>query len=120
VRHLRLERGEYVEAADLIAVAIEDKARYLKLRKASLVVLDELGTETADDKGYWQRTFNTLWNGWYAGCAKVIVTCNLSVEQFSTLYSERARDRLKERGRFLYIGGESLRRNPAKRQETDQ
>jgi hypothetical protein len=113
----QVEGGNFVEAPDLLAVAIEDKARYLRLRVSRYVVLDDLGTEIRDGKGLFQGVLNTLWNGWYAGCAKVITTCNLTAEEFRRPpekggYGERIYDRLRERGRWICIGGESRRRAP--------
>jgi hypothetical protein len=104
--------GEYVEAPDLLAIAIEDKPRYLRLRRARFAVLDDLGTEIQDAGGWWLKTFNTLFNGWYSGLSKVVITCNLTPEQFKGAYGERIVDRIRERGRWVDIGGESGRKRP--------
>lgn len=106
--------GQFVDAGDLLAIGIEDKARYLKLRQAKLVVVDDLGYEI-DDTGKWKRAFTSLLNGWYASCAKVIMTCNLRKDEFKTAYGERVVDRLRECGRWVTVGGESVR--PSLRQK---
>jgi hypothetical protein len=110
----REEGGLFVEADELLAIALEDKTRYLRLKRAKLVVLDDLGTEVRDEKGYWMRTFNSLFNTWYASKAKVAVTCNVSPAAFKKPageggYGARVADRIRERGRFYVIGGESCR-----------
>lgn len=103
------EGGVFVEASSILAIAIEDKKQYLRIKQARLVVLDDLGTEIPDEKGYWLKEFNTLMNAWYANEAKVVITCNLTVEQFKQRYGERVVDRIRECGRFVEIGGASVR-----------
>lgn len=109
------EGGMFVEADELLAIALEDKPRYLRLKRAHLVVLDDLGCELRDPKGYWIKTFTTLMNGWYSACARVLITCNVSSDFFKQRiedggYGERVADRIREHGRFVEIAGESVRR----------
>ncbi len=108
------EGGIYVQADELLPIAFEDKPRYLLLKRAPVVIVDDLGTEGPDDKGYWHRTFNTLVNAWYAGCRKVVFTCNMTKQQFKLPpdkggYGERVVDRIRECGRWISLGGESVR-----------
>lgn len=102
------EGGVFVKAKHLSHIAIEDKAMYLRLSRSKLVVLDELGLERADEKGYWLSTFVDLFDDWYANCAKVIITGNITREQFKA-YDERVYDRLREVGTWQKVAGESMR-----------
>jgi hypothetical protein len=108
----QFDGGEYVEAHELIAIKFEDRARYLRLRHAPVVVLDEIKNkpEQHDDKGHWLSIFDSLFNGWYASCARVIITCNLTAPQFKATVGDRAVDRIYERGDFFKVEGTSVRR----------
>ncbi len=120
--------GVYVEADELLAVKIEDPKRYLKLKHAPLVVIDELGTEIPDEKGYWLKTFGVLFNSWYASRARVVMTSNLVADSeadsekvpvgqrmvrkppgFRQLYGSKVWSRFEQRGKWFDIGGESVR-----------
>jgi hypothetical protein len=108
------ERGEYLEAHELLSIAFEDKARYLRIVHAPVIVLDEIkGVEDQlDAKGHWRRIFDPLFNHWYASCARVVITCNLTPEQFAAVIGERAFDRLQEKGvngGWFDVPGESVR-----------
>lgn len=105
----QLAGGVFVEAEDLLSIALENKALYLRVKRARVVVVDDLGAEIADPKGHWKKTFNALFNAWYSSLAVVVITTNLTVEQFRDKYGERVADRLRERGRFVEIGGTSVR-----------
>jgi DNA replication protein DnaC len=106
-----VDRGVFVVADELLAIAFEDKARLLELKRARAVVLDDLGREIIDDKGYWMRTFTSLMDAWYGSCAKVIITTNVEREPFLQQYDERALDRIRESGarQFVTLGGDSVR-----------
>lgn len=100
--------GIFVKAKHLSAIAIEDKALYLRLSRAPLIVLDELGLEHPDEKGFWLSTFIDLFDDWYSSCATVIITGNLTRTKFEA-YDERVFDRLREVGEWKNIGGASVR-----------
>lgn len=102
------DNGVFVKARHLGKIEIHDPSLLLRLSKARTVVLDELGCETPDN-GFWLSVFNDLFDDWYSNCAKVVITCNLSREDFRKRYGERVYDRLKESGEWCDIGGESVR-----------
>jgi hypothetical protein len=105
----QVEGGQYVESVDLIAVAIEDKPRWLNLRRAPLVVLDDVGTEGADSKGAYSRYLHALANGVYGDCRKLILPLNVEPQTFKAEYGERLADRIREGGRWRIVKGVSVR-----------
>jgi hypothetical protein len=102
--------GCFAKAKQLLRLAIEKPAQYETLARARYVVLDDLGTEVHDDKGHWLATFTDLFDDWYAGDARLILTCNLTRDDFKARYGERVADRIRERGRFVTLGGASVRK----------
>jgi hypothetical protein len=116
----QVDRGEYVEAHELLSIAFEDRARYLRLVHAPLVVLDEVKApgEQLDEKGHWRRVFDNLFGSWYHNCATVVVTCNLTLAQFAAVVGERAMDRIRERGvngGWFEVPGRSVRAEMGRR-----
>lgn len=102
--------GVFLDAGDLLDVAIGNRELWGRLLNARSVVIDDLGTETLGDSGLWLATFNRLFNRLYANKAKTILTTNgIDPEGFSRRYGDRIYDRLRERGRWLYLVGDSMR-----------
>ncbi len=93
----------------------DDKAQKLDddLRSVNWLVLDDLGTEFNDAKGWFAQHFNSLMNYRYSNMKRTIITTNQSVDEFKKLYP-RVWDRIRETGRFLIIGGASKRQKKAK------
>lgn len=108
----QVEDGVFVDAVDLVDIAFHDRPMMLRLRRAKHVVLDDLGAEqtgsTGADAAQFSKALDTLWRGWYANDATVIVTGNFTKEQF-VAYGDRIKDRMAERGRFFTVGGASVR-----------
>lgn len=108
----QVEGGVFVDAVDLVDIAFHDRPMMLRLRRAKHVVLDDLGAEKTGGSGadvaQFAKALNTLWGGWYANEATVIVTGNITREQFLE-YGDRIKDRMSERGRFFTVGGASVR-----------
>lgn len=106
--------GVFVLAEDLGKIAAsrdEDSITlYRQAKNAGLLVLDDLGSEYHDEKGWYVRAFSSLINARYQACAKTIITANLTAEKFKQAYGERVVDRIREVGRFAIVGGASLRR----------
>lgn len=113
---LTQKAGVFVLAEDLGKIAAsrdEDSITlYRQAKNAGLLVLDDLGSEYHDEKGWYVRAFSSLINARYQACAKTIITANLSAEKFKQAYGERVVDRIREVGRFAIVGGDSLRRKP--------
>lgn len=110
----QVDRGGFVEALAVTRLSIEQRPTWDKLLAAEVVVLDDLGTERRDEKGAFIGAFFELFNGVYSGRKRLIITCNLSREQFAAEperggYGARVYDRLKETGKWAVVGGESVR-----------
>jgi DNA replication protein DnaC len=77
-----------------------------------LVVLDDLGTERAEDSR-WATSFDELIDarqGERAGARlRTLITTNLTVEQIAKRYSERARDRIRTSRKVGILDAESMR-----------
>lgn len=105
----QVDGGEYLDGHELLAIAFDDRARYLRIAHAPVVVLDEIKLELLDDKGHWRRVFNDLLNTWYARCARVVMTCNLAMQQFKQLADDRSVSRLRECGDLFFVEGADVR-----------
>lgn len=75
----------------------------------SLVVVDDLGTEFLDSKGWFLQAVDALVDARYAGYLPTIITTNLTALAFKERYSERVVDRLRDGGSFFEFAGRSLR-----------
>lgn len=110
----QVERGAFLEAGAIIRLSIEKRNEWERIIKSQIVVLDDLGTEKRDGQGVFLAAFFELFNGIYSDCRRLIVTCNLTPEQFKAEperggYGARVYDRLRESGTWSVIGGESVR-----------
>jgi hypothetical protein len=74
-----------------------------------IVVIDDLGTEFLDAKGWFLQAVDALVDARYAGYLPTIITTNLTGQAFKERYSERVVDRLREGGSFFEFAGKSLR-----------
>ncbi len=112
--------GRFLSASNLAAYARTDsedsRERYLSIRKAQLLVLDDLGVGYADDKGWSMSVLNSLIDERYGEMAKTIITTNLDSRSFKTLYGERIADRIRELGEWCPILGESQRQHWSERE----
>lgn len=111
---LVMRAGRYVTADDLSGLAAardeDGVVSYRQIKKAGLLVIDDLGGEYVDDKGWFVRALNAVIDARYSACLKTILTTNLTAEQFKATYGERIADRIRETGRWRDIGGQSVRR----------
>ncbi len=106
--------GVFVTADDLgrLAAAKDDESRegWQRAKRAQVLVVDDLGGEYLDDKGWFFRVLNGLIDHRYGARLKTIVTTNVDSPTFKQLYGDRIVDRLREAGRWVTLGGESIRR----------
>ena len=105
----QLDGGMYVEAMDVIRLSIEDKPKWEAIVAAPLVVFDDLGWEKRDDKAAFTSAFSRLLNTVYTQRRRMIITCNMTRENFKATYGEREFDRMREVGKWSAIAGESVR-----------
>jgi DNA replication protein DnaC len=102
----------FVTAARLARWSRYDEAAMEKLLKAKRLVIDDIGTEFMDANGSYQALLDEIVNERYANKRPTLMTTNLEVQAFAARYGERVADRIRESGRFVFVGRDSLRGKP--------
>ena len=103
-------RGVFITASAMAQVSQFDAEANGRLRRAPRLVIDDLGMEYSDTKGYFSSLFDSLVNERYANCLPMVMTTNLGVDAFRARYGERIADRIREDGRFVSCANASLRK----------
>ena len=84
------------------------------LKTVDRLVLDDLGTEPLDGKGYALANFSDVLTQRHAWKRQTLITTNLPQDAFSARYlasdGGRLRDRFREGGLFFEVTGSSLRK----------
>jgi len=104
--------AQFIEANKLGRLAgfgDENEEAWEKLENTPLLIIDDFGSEFADQKGWFDNAFQSLTNTRYAESRATIITSNLSLENFKARAGERFLDRLRESGIVKEVGGKSLR-----------
>lgn len=73
------------------------------------VVIDDLGAEYADQKGFFVTMVDEIVDGHHNSRTPLVLTTNLTAEDFKARYKERVADRIRETGRFVRVDGKSMR-----------
>lgn len=105
--------GLFRKAYDLATLSSFDAERREALCTTPALVIDDLGTEPLDEKGWGLSGLLTLIDCRYDAALPTLLTTNLSIETMRARYGVdggRLFDRLRESGAWVQIGGESLRR----------
>lgn len=97
----------FVPAGDLPRI---DERDLFALRNAPRLVIDDLGMEYADDKGFFSTVIDRLLDWRYANLRPTVITTNLRLEVFKLRYQIRIWDRIREAGAYVEISNESLRK----------
>lgn len=107
--------GEFLKAIDLLRIDTFDSEPWENLGKEPVLVIDDLGTEPLDEKGWGLSKIAALLDDRYDGCRKTVITTNLTGDQFKARYRDGGRlaDRLREAGSYIQFSGQSLRRPPS-------
>lgn len=100
----------FAHAGDLPRI---DESHLLALRSAPRLVIDDLGMEYADNKGFFEVVLDRMLDWRYANLKPTVITTNLRAEQFKARYGERIADRIREAGNFVELSNESLRARSA-------
>ncbi len=109
--------GRFITSADLGKESpYEDGMK--NISKAKFLVIDDLGCEYLDPKGFFLSTFDWLINHRIGNELTTIITTNLPAKppkddpqaKSFQQYGERVLDRIREVGRFVHVGGESMRK----------
>lgn len=118
---IETRKGLFVKAIDLTRTGTYDEERWEELRRASLLVIDDLGTEPRDEKGWAAANFEALLDHRYDWELPTVMTTNLPFDAFRARYLSadggRLYDRFKECGEFVEITEPSRRRAPLHWQE---
>lgn len=80
-----------------------------ELYAASALVLDDLGAEYMDAKGYFHSELDALVNRRYDDLLPLAITTNLPAAEFLERYGQRVRERIREHGKFIAIQEGSMR-----------
>lgn len=105
--------GRRMRARELAAASDFDLGFMASLERASLLVVDDLGTESLDAGGWALGRIVGLLDARHEADAPTVITTNLTQADFLARYDVgggRLRDRLRESARWINVPGESLRR----------
>ena len=107
--------GRFVKALDLVRAGTYDDAFWTRLKATPFLVVDDLGTEPLDDKGWALANIAALIDARYDSTAKTVITTNLDAGQFKARYGAsdggRLVDRLRESAEFVQFDGASMRQS---------
>ncbi len=101
--------GRFIKAVDLARVDAYNREENEALMMPPLLVIDDLGTEYADRKGFLLSLIDALIDGRHANYRRTIMTTNMPASVFKERYGERIADRIRESGQFFGVSGESMR-----------
>ena len=102
----------FVRAIDLVRHGAFDPEYWDDLADCAALVLDELGGEPLDERGWALSCILDLIVKRYDSGKRTWITLNLPIEPFFARYGtdgERLRDKLRECGRYVEVKGKSLR-----------
>ena len=102
-------RAVWISAADLARVDHFSAKAVGRFKDAPLLVVDDLGGEYNDAKGFFGSLLDEVVDARYAGKLPAIFTSNLNAKGFTDRYGERIVDRIREAGRFINCGNTSMR-----------
>jgi hypothetical protein len=111
--HFRGTPPLWISAAQLARISHFEQAAVDAVAKARRLVIDDLGSEYRDAKGYFQVLLDEIVNARYASKLPTVITTNLDSAGFADWYGSRIIDRIREAGRFFNCGNVSLRRRSA-------
>jgi DNA replication protein DnaC len=105
--------GLIVKAIDLARAGTFDREFWDRIGAMNFLVVDDLGTEPLDEKGWMVANVRALIDRRYDDDRRTILTTNLNLDAFRERYCAdggRLLDRLRERGAFIEVADGSLRR----------
>lgn len=102
---LAQKSGCFIKAIDIVRRGMFDTAWWSALYEAEILVLDDLGTEPLDEKGYALANVQALVDRAYDGRPRLIVTSNLALSVLSQKYlvsdGGRSLERVRECGQIV-------------------
>lgn len=115
-RALAEKGGLYVKAAALMRARFDDEEWRTILRARPLLVIDDVGVEARDEKGWAMAALYELLDRRYDDCLQTILTTNLTKKRFVETYCAedggRLLGRLRECGQYVEIDAPSMRVAP--------
>jgi DNA replication protein DnaC len=106
--------GRFVTAEELAKASTFNAEFWSECRDASRLVIDDVGVESLDAKGWALGNLTSLLYHRHAHQLPTVITLNLTKQAFIDRYAShdggRLRDRLNESARFVALTGPSLRR----------
>jgi hypothetical protein len=97
-----------VEASRMSGFGADAEARFGVWREASLLVVDDLGTELMTPT--WQQALDDVMDFRYQHSLRTILPSNLTADEFKKRYGERISDRIRHEGTVRVIDTKSMRR----------
>lgn len=107
-----IQHGALWITAPRLARVSPFEAEAERIERAHRLVIDDLGAEYLDPKGFFLAQLDALINERYAHKLPTVITTNVDKEPFKKRYEARIADRIREAGEFVKIGGPSLRKRP--------
>jgi DNA replication protein DnaC len=102
----------WIAAAQLARTDHFKQSEVDRVAKVKRLVIDDLGSEFSDSKGFFASLLDEVIDLRYSGQRPTIVTTNLDADAFRARYGVRIVDRIREAGRFVGCGNQSLRKRP--------
>lgn len=102
----QVSNGRFIRSDELSRIDSYAREEHAMLHDPALLVIDDLGTEFMDKKGFLLRLIDSLIDGRYSFEKRTIITTNLRADDhkgkvgFKTRYGARIQDRMKECGVF--------------------
>lgn len=101
-------RAHWITSKTLARLSAYDEG-IKKLEQCQALVIDDLGTEYADAKGFFLSNLDGLIDARYADELPTVITTNVASEEFKMRYGARIADRIRGAGAWVEVGGASLR-----------
>jgi hypothetical protein len=103
--------GLFVKAGQLAqAMHRGDSELLQRAARVYWLVIDEIGSEYADQGGRWLGELDALIDARYEGRRRTVITTNLPAETFKERYGERIASRVRGDGRVVDCGADDLRK----------
>lgn len=103
---------QFVRSATFAASSRYDQETRERWFGATGLVLDDLGAEYLDGKGSFMVDLDELVDTYYGNRRPLIITTNLTADEFKKRYGSRVEDRIRECAQWITVTGASLRRAP--------
>lgn len=101
--------GLFVSALKLARWPRYDDSEMKRLLESPRLVIDDLGTEFADEKGSFLATLEEVITDREAWGRATLITTNMNAAVFKGRYGARITDRLRAAGGFIELAGKSMR-----------